>query len=807
MGRSIFQSEAIDGRLQSTSATRAHAKRMRAEQNWCCEHAQVADACQDCVPSKIQARRVGTVSSFHPCRYGTHGYPQRGAAPSGAHHNGSRSGSTTASATRDERTVIANLLERRGRREGADDNDAARDASFSELVERSLVDIRARGRRRPAAGSSTNAFQDTSESPPPPRQHPHYTYAHDARIQRLLDAHLEHRHLPSPSSRDIPIESGSTPRSNGFRSEIPPSDEVAILRTNLASHETEGASSSSTPRTTAGVAQFLDVSRPPHASRSRPDERHYTTAEDLIRSSREVSEENIPSSVWRSIQRDLTQMRDVRSPETHPTAREAILSGSGSVRRGIEALFPYSDDMDSDYELDLDIPRRGASPGATAAARDLPASSTTRAASIRRYRALARYSSSGPSALNGAAGEERSSSMGTTAPAAHSAAWNFSNIPPHDPPSLPADTLPAMIFPLPQPQPRARPGTEDYRTEPTAAAAETNADEYNHWAARSIPEEEEEAMLQDDLSAFERLLDGHTLNPEQSIAHLRMLADRVRRVYDFGRVRVPPSVSAARTQQQQQQGSGDVAGSAQRWYRRPAFSGDEYFAAERLQSSRPWGRSAPSTSAREEEDPSAQSQQGRALRFMDRETAARTLVGGEGEEASSRNVTGEAGPSVPRLSEWEMMHSATNEGGEGEGEQGGRRRRRSRDPSPCPTIQNAADAQMQIDEVSPTSSSSSTSPPSTLPSAGSSSREAESTSTSAPPSPPLTTTHNENATRVRRDGGSGGSDCPEIENNASRTTTAGSSSSGRIMEQMHRMMMAQPNRGPMPPAPAPLSRE
>ncbi|KAE8234150.1 hypothetical protein CF326_g818 [Tilletia indica] len=805
MGRSIFQSEAIDGRLQSTSATRAHAKRMRAEQNWCCEHAQVADACQDCVPSKIQARRVGPVSSFHPCRYGTHGYPQRGAAPSGAHHNGSRSGSTTASATRDERTVIANLLERRGRREGADD-DAARDASFSELVERSLVDIRARGRRRPAAGSSTNAFQDTSESPPPPRQHPHYTYAHDARIQRLLDAHLEHRHLPSPSSRDIPIESGAS-RSNGFRSEIPPSDDVAILRTNLASHETEGASSSSTPRTTAGVAQFLDVSRPPHASRSRPDERHYTTAEDLIRSSREVSEENIPSAVWRSIQRDLTQMRDVRSPETHPAAREAILSGSGSVRRGIEALFPYSDDMDSDYELDLDVPRRGASPGATAAVRDLPASSTTRAASIRRYRALARYSSSGPSALNGAAGEERSSSMGTTAPAAHSAAWNFSNMPPHGPPSLPADTLPAMIFPLPQPQPRARPGTEDYRTEPTAAAAETNADEYNHWAARSIPEEEEEAMLQDDLSAFERLLDGHTLNPEQSIAHLRMLADRVRRVYDFGRVRVPPSVSAARTQQQQQQGSGDVAGSAQRWYRRPAFSGDEYFAAERLQSSRPWGRSAPSTSAREEEDPSAQSQQGRALRFMDRETAARTLVGGEGEEASSRNVTGEAGPSVPRLSEWEMMHSATNEGGEGEGEQGGRRRRRSRDPSPCPTIQNAADAQMQIDEVSPTSSSSSTSPPSTLPSAGSSSREAESTSTSAPPSPPLTTTHNENATRVRRDGGSGGSDCPEIENNASRTTTAGSSSSGRIMEQMHRMMMAQPNRGPMPPAPAPLSRE
>ncbi|KAE8186991.1 hypothetical protein CF336_g6752, partial [Tilletia laevis] len=219
MGRSILPSEAIDGQLQSTLATRAHAKRMRTEQNWCCEHAQQADNCQACAPSKIHVRIPPTAT--RPC-------PGQAAAGTAAEPEGEPATDVPTStaqrhaylallrerALEERRTRnnrIRELEERRNialeeRRtlelelvhgdaafnELAEQSFAAiraraarnpvleRDAAFADLVERSLVDIRAQAARRAPASPSPLNYEPAG-SPVVAQQDRRRTPVHDAR--------------------------------------------------------------------------------------------------------------------------------------------------------------------------------------------------------------------------------------------------------------------------------------------------------------------------------------------------------------------------------------------------------------------------------------------------------------------------------------------------------------------------------------------------------------------------------------------------------------------------------------------------
>ncbi|KAL9938350.1 hypothetical protein V8E36_002973 [Tilletia maclaganii] len=249
MGRPILTSEAREGQLQNTAATRAHAKRMRAEHNWCCEHASKADVCEECKPSKTQVRE-----SWESCR-------ARAFAALRNRAMGTATGadappvSSTAQGILDsrlsDRMYSRQMVERaQPSRFHAADSSATVDASFSELVERSLADIRATGRRRTNASAATQATASSSAAAAapvsatttsgrrprrPPSLYRNPPQTDDARIQRLLDAHLQPRSTRAAPSglRDIPIEdptSAAAASTTRFRSETP-SDEVAILRT------------------------------------------------------------------------------------------------------------------------------------------------------------------------------------------------------------------------------------------------------------------------------------------------------------------------------------------------------------------------------------------------------------------------------------------------------------------------------------------------------------------------------------------------------------------------------------------------
>ncbi|KAE8193042.1 hypothetical protein CF336_g4163, partial [Tilletia laevis] len=575
------------------------------------------------------------------------------------------------------------------------------------------------------AGSPVVAQQDRRRTP-----------VHDARIQRLLDAHIDQRRLPAPSwSREITIDSESA-----FRSETPPSDEVSILRTNLRTSHAD-----STPRTTT-----LSPTSASRAFRLAHAPLTGNWAEDFPSFG---SETPAPEAPVASSSADSGRIQQRDEPRLYRTGAEEfsrLLNNGGPPRWTPAGRDQYGEEsLEAFFARDVDdsrdpSPGSSTSLGADVTVGAVPASARS---PVRRHYARAALARARPSAAattTATAGEERSSTLGTTAPAAHSSvAWNSPNFPrPYQPPagsgayftgSLPSLQDLTAVRPDEHPHPHTHP----YRNATTTTAAAVAAERWER-AIDDVP-----TPTMPDLSAVESILDGlETLSPEQSGAVLRALADRVRRTVDDERVAPAPSRAARRVRDW---------GSIQEYHRSRGGGGgvNPYVAAGTVPSRAPAARmngrlgvdGGPTAglgmppgwgTARDEEAP-VQEHQGRAYGFRTRE-AVRSFM----PTASS------------------SLHPSSAEGAGGRGrveqQQQGPTRARALSPLvPCPVILHLgqdAGTQMQVDNASSSSSASSSSASSlsTLPSRASSSRDALSTSTSSATAAPSKPGHSRRST-------------------------------------------------------------
>ncbi|KAK0525868.1 hypothetical protein OC834_005004 [Tilletia horrida] len=805
MGRPILQSEALEGKLQSTTATRAHAKRMRAEQNWCCEHGTRADECYGCTPAHKKSPHTFArhLSSVHPTHGAESGGPGAGA--------GAQQGPSLGSISRDERTIIAHLLERRTRRDAAAAAAAAAGGSgasaiaagaeqMGEAIDRRLNDLWTARRR----GAQARAPQAAPSSGTRTR----VQQAEDARLQRLLDAHLDRRSTAPGSSssshttREITID-GPVGSANGggggsaaaFRSETPPSDEVSILRSNAPLPRMPVLRSQSRPnsslvatRTTAadGTPYVIFSTEPTNGASALP------TGWQPPSSSRRGESQRRQSSGQENIT-DLT----LGSLDFSFSDLFAAQASSGDVTTRL-----------SETNVAMPVPPRSRSPHR------------------RRHRSSSRHGGINAAIADEVAPpasgpDERSSSIGTTAPAAHQTSWRsyapFASAGRSASPALAWDQTLAPLLPptgagagesIPARSARtasSSPASSSQRLPPPPLAQHPRSrTTLEQWASM------EEEAAGHDASAFESIMDGlDALSPAERREVLRVLADRVRRTLAQEEVE--------QQQQQPQQGVLEQVGAA------AAGSVRQESHVRR----RPQRENALNLSQTQSHAP----QHGRARHFMDRSAAIRALL----EEQNAR----------------ELALSAAAAPGLGAA---------PRSPVPCPIIfpggvdGHASSEMMQVDsEMSGPSGSGSGSSANTPPSdsaAGSSSspsRAASSlTSAAGTPLHASGSISSSSALRIPRqstttlpsieDQRRSMLDCPEDADGTDGDEAVGEvtvvlrgrdratgqegaaeveaapdssyvSTSSALVERMHRALMATPERGQLPPAPAPLHRE